>query len=167
MIVSVAVSALLAFFVLLLGTKSLSVTIVAVSCISGVLTSFLAFMYLAGWSMNMIESCCLGLIYGLSVDYVAHVSIGFCNAPVSRPASNAEIESANHFSCDSKREEAKQCCRHVIDTIGNSVSSGMVTTVGASFFYGAAKSSFFPALEFLLPFLSFQLYSCHCFCSRL
>ena len=155
-VVSVAASALLAFFVLLLGTKSLSVTIVAVSCISGVLMSFLAFMYLAGWSMNMIESCCLGLIYGLSVDYVAHVSIGFCNAPVSRPASNAEIENANHFSCDSKREEAKQCCRHVIDTIGNSVSSGMVTTVGASFFLWGCEVLF---LSRFGVFVAFSLFS--------
>ena len=150
-IVSVAASALLAFFVLLLGTKSLSVTIVAVACMSGVLTSFLAFMYLAAWSMNMIESCCVGLIYGLSVDYVAHVSIGFCNAPVSRPASTAEVENTER-SFNEKREEAEQRCWYAIDTIGDSVSSGMVTTVGASFFLWSCEVLFLSRFGLFVAF---------------
>ena len=116
---STVYSGVFVFLALLLGTRNLAVTMLSLLCLVLVFVSFLAFMVVADWHLNMVESCCVGLLFGISVDYIAHVAIGFVNTP------EEEID-------DETNEEAQSRCRYALSLIGSSVLSGMITTVGAS-----------------------------------
>jgi multidrug efflux pump subunit AcrB len=69
-----------AFAVLVLVTRSWSISIIAVGCLVQVVAGVLASLLAMGWTLGIVESLCLILISGLSVDYVLHVACAFAQA---------------------------------------------------------------------------------------
>jgi len=69
-----------ALLVLLIVTRSVSIACIAVGCLLQVIAGVLASMLWAGWALGIIESLCLILVSGLSVDYVLHVACAFAQS---------------------------------------------------------------------------------------
>ena len=75
-----ATGVLVAFTVLLLLTRSLAVALIATASLLQVVAGVLASLCAMGLPLGIIESVCLILVSGLSVDYVLHVACAFAQA---------------------------------------------------------------------------------------
>ena len=80
----------------------------------GIVSTILGTMVLMDISIGVLESICLTILVGISIDYVAH----FCSAYMDTPESL------------STRKRAQNSFIH----IGISVFSGMITTVSSGLF---------------------------------
>merc|ERR1711977_758182 len=71
---------ILAFVVVLLATQQILVAFASVLTIVGILASVLGAMVALGWELGTIESICLTILAGFSVDYVVHLAHAFVHA---------------------------------------------------------------------------------------
>ena len=69
-----------AFSVLLLVTRSPSISLIAVISLLQVIAGVFASLATLGWSVGIVEAICLILVSGLSVDYVLHVACAYAQA---------------------------------------------------------------------------------------
>merc|ERR1711918_336667 len=74
---------ILAFTVVLFATQQILVAFASVLTIVGVLASVLGSMVALGWELGTIESICLTILAGFSVDYVVHLAHAYVNAEKS------------------------------------------------------------------------------------
>jgi hypothetical protein len=102
---------ILAFVVVLLATQQVLVALASVFTIVGILASVLGAMVALGWELGTIESICLTILAGFSVDYVVHLAHAFVHAE--------------------KKERADKV-RSALDEIGVSVLGGMLTSASAA-----------------------------------
>merc|ERR1711907_235464 len=101
----------LAFVVVLFATQQILVAFASVLTILGVLVSVLGSMVALGWELGTIESICLTILAGFSVDYVVHLAHAYVNA---------------------EKTERADRVRSALDEIGVSVFAGMVTSASAA-----------------------------------
>merc|ERR1712078_925162 len=101
----------LAFVVVLFATQQILVAFASVLTILGVLASVLGSMVALGWELGTIESICLTILAGFSVDYVVHLAHAYVHAE--------------------KKERADKV-RSALDEIGVSVLGGMLTSASAA-----------------------------------
>ena len=90
------------------------VTCFAMLTLFGIVSTILGSMALIGSTIGVLESICLSILVGISIDYVAH----FCSAYISTPTAL------------SRAKRAQGAFVH----IGVSVLSGMITTVSSGLF---------------------------------
>lgn len=101
----------LAFVVVLLTTKQILVALASLVTIVGVLASVLGSMVALGWELGTIESICLTILAGFSVDYVVHLAHAYVHA---------------------EKDQRAEKVRSALDEIGVSVLAGMVTSASAA-----------------------------------
>merc|ERR1712025_1300023 len=101
----------LAFVVVLLATQQILVAFVSMATIIGVLASVLGSMVALGWELGTIESICLTILAGFSVDYVVHLAHAYVHA---------------------EKKERVDKVRSALDEIGVSVLGGMLTSASAA-----------------------------------
>merc|ERR1712118_327904 len=101
----------LAFVVGLLATQQILVAFASVLTILGVLVSVLGSMVALGWELGTIESICLTILAGFSVDYVVHPAHAYVHA---------------------EKKERSDKVRSALDEIGVSVLGGMLTSASAA-----------------------------------
>jgi hypothetical protein len=106
-----ATGTVLAFVVVLLVTRQIVVAFASMLTIVGVLASVLGSMVALGWELGTIESICLTILAGFSVDYVVHLAHAYVNA---------------------EKTERADRVRSALDEIGVSVFAGMVTSASAA-----------------------------------
>jgi len=102
---------LLAFVVVLLATQQILVAFASMFTIVGILASVLGAMVALGWELGTIESICLTILAGFSVDYVVHLAHSFVQA---------------------EKKERLDKVRSALDEIGVSVLGGMLTSASAA-----------------------------------
>jgi hypothetical protein len=102
---------LLAFVVVLLATQQVLVAFASMFTIVGILASVLGAMVALGWELGTIESICLTILAGFSVDYVVHLAHAFVQA---------------------EKKERLDKVRSALDEIGVSVLGGMLTSASAA-----------------------------------
>jgi hypothetical protein len=93
----IAVGLGVAFLVLLLVTQSFAVALIAVVSVVQVVMGVFATLSLMGWALGMVESLCLILVSGLSVDYVLHVACAYAQS--SEASRVGRTEAALSRSC--------------------------------------------------------------------
>merc|ERR1711977_393785 len=101
----------LAFVVVLFATQQILVAFASVLTILGVLVSVLGSMVALGWELGTIESICLTILAGFSVDYVVHLAHAFVHA---------------------EKKERSDKVQSALDEIGVSVVAGMLTSASAA-----------------------------------
>jgi predicted RND superfamily exporter protein len=67
-------SCLFAFIILVLTTKNWFISLIAIASISSIILQLFGVMKLLGWDFGIIESTCVIVFIGVSVDYVVHFS---------------------------------------------------------------------------------------------
>jgi predicted RND superfamily exporter protein len=113
---------ILAFVVVLLATQQIVVAFASMLTILGVLASVLGAMVALGWELGTIESICLTILAGFSVDYVVHLAHAFVHA---------------------EQKERSDKVRSALDEIGVSVLAGMVTSASAAVALMVCQLQFF------------------------
>merc|ERR1711998_474596 len=101
----------LAFVVVLFATQQILVAFASVLTIVGVLSSVLGSMVALGWELGTVESICLTILAGFSVDYVVHLAHAYVHA---------------------EKNERSDKVRSALDEIGVSVLGGMLTSASAA-----------------------------------
>merc|ERR1712224_359394 len=101
----------LAFVVVLFATQQILVAFASVLTILGVLASVLGSMVALGWELGTIESICLTILAGFSVDYVVHLAHAYVHA---------------------EKTERSDKVSSALDEIGVSVLGGMLTSASAA-----------------------------------
>jgi hypothetical protein len=77
--------------VLLLSTRSWTISAIASACLVCVILGVLASMLACGWKVGMVEALCLIIVSGLSVDPVLHIASAFSQAsPCLNPLNRAQ-----------------------------------------------------------------------------
>jgi predicted RND superfamily exporter protein len=113
---------LLAFVVVLLATQQVLVAFASMFTIVGILASVLGAMVALGWELGTIESICLTILAGFSVDYVVHLAHAFVQA---------------------EKKERSDKVRSALDEIGVSVLGGMLTSASAAIALMLCQLQFF------------------------
>ncbi|CAL1540358.1 unnamed protein product [Lymnaea stagnalis] len=112
----------LAFVVLTLATTNIIISTMATLTIALVTVTIAGCIPLFGWKISVIESINLSLVVGLAVDYVVHLSESYHNSP---------------------RLDRVGKVRDMLESMGVSVVSGAISTLGAAAFMMGAKIQFF------------------------
>ena len=105
-------SLILAFFVMLFSTLNILITLYAILSVIGIVVTFLGVIVLIGWELGIIESICISILVGLSIDYTLHIA-------------NAYNESNPHVS------RFERMSMGILE-VGISVFSAAITTCGAA-----------------------------------
>ena len=87
---------LVALVVLLYVTWSVTIALSSVLCLAQVVGAVLASLSAMGWSIGIVESLCLILASGLSVDYVLHVACAYAQEDGALLSRAARTELALH-----------------------------------------------------------------------
>lgn len=112
----------LTFLVVLVSTMNWFLTLICLLAIFGVCMSVFMLMVAVGWSIGVLESICMIIVVGMSVDYSVHL-----------------VHSYNHSPYPTRLEKT----RTALTEMGVSVLGGAVTTFGASVFLFMAEMTFF------------------------
>merc|ERR1711916_159582 len=116
-------SLVVAFAVLLVLTLNVFNTFITIFHIGAVVTCVIGVFVSAGWSLGIIESICLTIVVGLSVDYSAHMGDSY----------NASKKGHRHGRT-----------RDMLATIGLTIfSAGLTTVASAMFLFGTTIIFFF------------------------
>merc|ERR1711904_754343 len=110
-ITGIMTGTILAFVVVLLATQQILVAFASMFTIVGILASVLGAMVALGWELGTIESICLTILAGFSVDYVVHLAHSFVQA---------------------EKKDRLDKVRSALDEIGVSVLGGMLTSASAA-----------------------------------
>merc|ERR1712159_549421 len=105
-----------ASIVLLIATRNIVVALCAIACIGSIVSSVMAFMFLLGWKLGVLEALVLVMVIGLSVDYVVHMADAYLEAPASDRLNRTKF---------------------MLAKMGAAVINGGVTTIGAAVFMSA------------------------------
>ena len=71
--------------VILLVTLNAMVTLYAVLSVIGIVVSLLGLMVWGGFTLGVLESLCLSLMVGVSIDYTLHLAIGYMESAAELP----------------------------------------------------------------------------------
>jgi len=129
-----AISASVAFVVLIAATQNLYVALIAKVNIITITASTVGGMYLYGWEMGVLESVCVVLVFGFAVDYTVHFCISYTER---RP------EDDGKYGLGSTRVDR---VKHAFFELGASVLGGGITS------FLAASVLFFCTAQFFKIF---------------
>ena len=108
-----------AFLVLVIATRNIIVSSVAIVSVIGIVSSVMGFCKWAmGWGLGIAESIAAVIVIGFSVDYVVHLAHMYMDASHQTPPINSR--------------EGRVA--YALKTMGVTVISGAVTTFGSGFF---------------------------------
>ncbi|KAJ6228851.1 sterol-sensing domain [Anaeramoeba flamelloides] len=119
---SIIISLIIAFLILLISTNNLLTSFFSFLSIGGVVITIIGMIVSIGWQLGIIESTCLTVIVGISVDYIVH----FCHAYEIAPETNRYKK-----------------YRTALTNLGISVVSAAMTTLLASSFLFITYVAFF------------------------
>lgn len=77
----VCISLIFAFIIIFLTTKNFIVSVLSVFCITSIIAQTMSMINLLGWQFGLIESICIIVFVGISVDYVTHFAHMYIHAP--------------------------------------------------------------------------------------
>merc|ERR1719181_664318 len=100
-----------ACIVLVLATRNVVVALCAIACIGSIVSSVMAFMFLIGWKLGVLEALVLVMVIGLSVDYVVHMADAYLEAPAADRIGRTQ---------------------YMMKKMGLAVLNGAATTIGAA-----------------------------------
>ena len=120
--VGVSISAICAFVILLIATRNVLISLYAIVTVIFIVMSVVAVMVLRGWQLGVSESIAMVIIIGFSVDYVVHLAAHYVHAQVPSRYDRA------HDS---------------ISSMGVSIFSGAMTTLGSGVFHFGGTIIFF------------------------
>ncbi|KAJ6245843.1 sterol-sensing domain [Anaeramoeba flamelloides] len=109
---SVVISLIIAFIIILVTSDNIIASLYAIISIGGVVATIMGMLVLLDWNLGLIESICITIVVGISVDYVVHFCHGYITAPPEDVFSKMKISLTN---------------------LGISVVSAAITTLCASF----------------------------------
>jgi len=118
----VAIAMIFSFGILLFATQDITISLVALWCISLVILTVVCIMVLMGWELGTSESCGIVIAIGLSVDYVVHLAGDYA-----------------HSTPKLRSEKMNQAYRNM----GVSIMSGSITTFGSALFLFGADLSLY------------------------
>jgi hypothetical protein len=121
--------------VLLIATRNIVVTFCAIANISYTVASVMAFMYLVGWKLGVIEALVLVMVIGLSVDYVVHLADAYLEAPA---------------------QDRFERTKFMIVRMSRAVVNGAMSTLGAAGFMCATYIIFFQKFGIVILVTVFQ-----------
>lgn len=104
----VIISVIFAFFILVISTMNIIISLFSAVCIALIVVFIVAIMQLNGWEFGVAESIAVVVLIGFSVDYVVHL--------------------ANHY-VESAFTKRQRRIAHALSEMGVSIFSGAVTTV--------------------------------------
>mmetsp|Transcript_21990 Transcript_21990/g.36677 ORF Transcript_21990/g.36677 Transcript_21990/m.36677 type:complete len:288 (+) Transcript_21990:133-996(+) len=110
---SIYLSILLMLLVLLASTGNMTVSLIATLCTACVAAEFIGFMVLVGWTLGIMESVCMTILVGLSVDYVVHMA---------------------HAYTVSQEDDNQSRIKHAMRSMAMGVTCGALTTILGSCF---------------------------------
>jgi len=121
--------------VLLIATGNVVVPFCAIANISYTVASVMAFMYLVGWKLGVIEALVLVMVIGLSVDYVVHLADAYLEAPA---------------------QDRFERTKFMIVRMGRAVVNGAMSTLGAAGFMCGTYIIFFQKFGVVILVTVFQ-----------
>ena len=78
---SLGISVAVSFFVMLLTTLNIFISIYAIITIIGIISITIGSLVLAGWQLNILESIVMSVAVGLSIDFTMHYGVAYRLAP--------------------------------------------------------------------------------------
>eukprot|EP00357_Protocruzia_adherens_P001729 CAMPEP_0115016268 /NCGR_PEP_ID=MMETSP0216-20121206/27324_1 /TAXON_ID=223996 /ORGANISM="Protocruzia adherens, Strain Boccale" /LENGTH=978 /DNA_ID=CAMNT_0002386669 /DNA_START=407 /DNA_END=3343 /DNA_ORIENTATION=- len=105
----IAIAGTISFFVLVISTLNIVLSIYAILCIIGIILSVMSVMFFNGWDFGTAESIAVVILIGFSVDYVVHLC---------------------HAYMESHRGDRVNRTRDALAKMGFSIIGGAVTTFG-------------------------------------
>jgi hypothetical protein len=84
-------SLVFAFVILLISTNNVIITLMSFSAILGIVMTVFLTMVLAGWEVSILESVCLIIIVGMSIDYTVHLMHSYRHATAPTRVAKATI----------------------------------------------------------------------------
>ena len=127
--VGVTISAICAFFILLIATRNLLISLYAIITVIFIVMSVVAVMVLRGWQLGVSESIAMVIIIGFSVDYVVHLAAHYVHA-------------APPLRYDRAHDS--------IASMGVSIFSGAMTTLGSGVFLFGGTIIFFQKFALII-----------------
>lgn len=146
----VAISLIFAFIVLLLTTQNIWVSLLSTFSISSIILQMMAMIKFNDWHFGIIQSICVIVFIGISVDYVAHIAHQF-------------VHSTHQLRRNRTNEAYRQMGQTILGGALTSIFAGVflvfcnvailnqfgilfITTIVASFFSAIV---FFPSILFI------------------
>ena len=123
------ISLLFALIVLIVSTLNIMTALFAITSITCIVISVVALMEIVGWTLGVIESIAIVILIGFSVDYAVHL--------------------ANHY-VESVYEDRFKRMEEALSSIGISIFSGAITTIGSGVFLFFATLLFFQKFALLI-----------------
>ena len=124
-----------AFVILMLATRNIVVSLVAITSVVGIVASVMGFCKWAmGWGLGIAESIASVIVIGFSVDYVVHLAHMYVDAGHRTPPLNTREERVTF----------------ALKSMGVTVMSGAITTFGSGFFLVATQLIFFVKFSILI-----------------
>ena len=105
---SLGISVAVSFFVMLLTTLNIFISIYAIITIIGIISITIGSLVLAGWQLNILESIVMSVAVGLSIDFTMHYGVAYRLAP------------------DKKQRESR--VRYSLVHIGSAITMAALTT---------------------------------------
>jgi len=124
-----------ACIVLFIATGNVVVALAAILCICFIVSSVVAFMFLVGWKLGVLEALVLVMVIGLSVDYVVHMADSYLEAPFHSRLDRTQF---------------------MLRKMGLAVINGATTTIGAAIFMCATYITFFQKFGIVVLVTVFQ-----------
>ena len=123
------ISIAFASIVLIFSTLNIMTALYATISISCIVISVIVLMEVVGWYLGAIESIAIVISIGFSVDYVVHL--------------------ANHY-VESVYEDRHRRMQEALSSMGISIFSGAITTIGSGLFLFFATVVFFGKFAVLI-----------------
>mmetsp|Transcript_26054 Transcript_26054/g.29829 ORF Transcript_26054/g.29829 Transcript_26054/m.29829 type:complete len:983 (+) Transcript_26054:77-3025(+) len=105
----IAIAGTISFFVLVISTLNIILSVYATFCIVGIIVSVMAMMYFLGWDFGTAESIAVVILIGFSVDYVVHLC---------------------HAYMEGHKGDRTNRTRDALAKMGFSIIGGAITTFG-------------------------------------
>merc|ERR1712050_283188 len=93
---------------------------IAVSSVIVIVTNSIGLICILGWKLGIIEAIVLIVIVGVSVDYSVHISHAYNHAFEKEGKTRAELRIDKAY--------------HAVGSMGISLLSGMITSIGSAIF---------------------------------
>jgi predicted RND superfamily exporter protein len=132
---SAALSIALAFGIILISTLNAAVAFYAIATVIAIVACVMGSIVLMGWELGLLESMCMSILVGMSVDFVVHfahawVSDGAAALPTGvEPADCVPAQPPSQLVA---RRELVARTHTSLSTVGISVLSAGVTTMVAA-----------------------------------
>eukprot|EP01043_Picozoa_sp_COSAG02_P027764 COSAG02_NODE_1650_length_11487_cov_13.602895_15_plen_204_part_00 len=139
---SAALSIVLAFGIILISSLNAAVAFCAIATVIAIVACVMGSIVLMGWELGLLESMCMSILVGMSVDFVVHFAHAWVSDGVALPT---DVEPGGRLQVQAplqpvaRRVELAARTHTSLSTVGISVLSAGVTTMVAAFvlFFGA------------------------------